>query len=358
VDCALAGGSPYALGLIDLNMPDVDGRELGRRLRANPSIDAMRLVLLTPAGARSDATEDAATFDGSLTKPVRYARLHEEVRAVTLGERPAPRRRTPSDRPGAAATPDDVSPCVLVVEDTEVNQVVAALMLSKSGFRSQVAANGRLALEALSAATFAAALMDCQMPELDGYETTREIRRREQGSRRMPIIAMTANSMEGERERCLAAGMDDYVTKPLRLRTLQDALGRWITQPPPEATGEPLLDEAVLTQIENLDPDVLSSILPLYSVQAAGNISELGGAVDRGELVSLARTAHKLKGSSGAIGAREVARLAGALETRARAGDLAGANQLVGELRGRLDQTLVAFGTRAARSADQAANRS
>ena len=375
VESAIVVGSPYALGLIDLNMPGVDGRELGRRLRARTATDAMRLVLLKPAGADSAAArEDAATFNGSLTKPVRHARLYEEVLAVIGGDRPASRRRERSLARGADPAPDAASPCVLVVEDTEVNQVVATLMLKRAGFRSQVVSNGREAIALLSrGASFAAALMDCQMPELDGYETTREIRRREHGVRRMPIIAMTANSMQGERERCVAAGMDDYLTKPLRLRTLQDALARWIGVTPPAApaadetgpvgaalddAGGPLLDEAVLTQIENLDRDMLTTLLPVYSVQAAGNISELGGAVERGEMLSVARTAHKLKGSSGAIGAGHVSRLAGALETSARAGDLTGADQIVGDLRDRLDQTMRAFRTRAAGSADHAENRS
>ncbi len=130
--------------------------------------------------------------------------------------------------------------------------------------------------------SFAAVLMDCQMPELDGYETTREIRRREQGGPRIPIIAMTANSMQGERERCLAAGMDDYLSKPLRNRVLRDALTRWIpdadgavTAAPPipvprrAATDPNLLDEAVIADLEGLDGDLLPGLLTLYFEEAA-----------------------------------------------------------------------------------------
>jgi two-component system, sensor histidine kinase and response regulator len=237
VDAAAAAGSPYALALIDLEMPDVGGDELARALRANPLRDPLRLVALAPPWGASDVADDVAAFDGSLTKPVRSGRLYEQVLAVIAPVRPAAPHSEPRAPVAAVAAPEASDPVVLVVEDTRVNQLVATLMLARSGFRSQVAANGLEALAALSQTTFAAALMDCQMPELDGYETTQEIRRRERGGRRMPIIAMTANSMEGERERCLAAGMDDYVTKPLRDRVLHETLARWITTAPAQAAG-------------------------------------------------------------------------------------------------------------------------
>jgi CheY-like chemotaxis protein/HPt (histidine-containing phosphotransfer) domain-containing protein len=374
VDSAIAAGVPYGLGLIDIHMPDVGGRELARRLRAMPAGEEMHLVSLKPVGAPPDAPEDAAAFDGALSKPIRSDRLHTEVVAGKVGERPAVVRRAPNTGVEPAVVAEAAGPWVLIVEDTEVNQVVATLMLKRSGFRSQVAANGREALDALERGSFAAALMDCQMPILDGYETTREIRRREQGTRHLPIIAMTANSMQGERERCLAAGMDDYVTKPLRDRALQDALGRWITEPHAAAaesrgngaSGPPggqadlpsLLDEAILAQLDELDASMLGSLLSLFSVQAAGNLADLFGAVDRGETASVAQTAHKLKGASGAIGAAHVSRLAGALEASAKQGDLTDASRLVEDLRDRLDQTVRELGVRARRSEDRAGSAS
>ncbi|MEA2356538.1 MAG: hypothetical protein QOD61_2667 [Solirubrobacteraceae bacterium] len=223
VDAAIAAGRPYGLALIDAGLPDGGASALARAIRARPEAGAMRLVSLTSPTGRPP--EDAARFDGSLPKPVRRSRLDAEIRAAAAGGRTPVERpeRPPPEEPGERPDPDQ---CILVVEDTLVNQVVAARMLERCGFRSQIAANGREALEALELSSFAATLMDCQMPELDGYETTREIRRREAGTQRMPIIAMTANSMEGDRDRCLAAGMDDYLTKPLRNRALKDALAR------------------------------------------------------------------------------------------------------------------------------------
>jgi PAS domain S-box-containing protein len=233
VDAAVAAGLPYGLALIDLGMPDGEGSALARAIRARSDAGAMRLVSLTRMTGRAPAPAEAVRcFDGSLGKPVRRSRLYAEIQAAAGPEHPPVGRREP---PPAAETWDRPGPsqCILVVEDTLVNQVVAARMLERCGFRSQIAANGREALEALELSSFAATLMDCQMPELDGYETTREIRRREGGAQRMPIIAMTANSMEGERDRCLAAGMDDYLTKPLRNRALKDALARATPVPVP-----------------------------------------------------------------------------------------------------------------------------
>ncbi|MEA2266418.1 MAG: hypothetical protein QOE27_2001, partial [Solirubrobacteraceae bacterium] len=223
VDAAIAAGRPYGLALIDAGLPDGGASALARAIRARPEAGTMRLVSLTSPTGRPP--EDAARFDGSLPKPVRRSRLDAQIRAAAAGGRTPVERpeRPPPEEPGERPDPDQ---CILVVEDTLVNQVVAARMLERCGFRSQIAANGREALEALELSSFAATLMDCQMPELDGYETTREIRRREAGTQRMPIIAMTANSMEGDRDRCLAAGMDDYLTKPLRNRALKDALAR------------------------------------------------------------------------------------------------------------------------------------
>jgi PAS domain S-box-containing protein len=374
LQAAARGGMPFALALLDLNMPEVDGYQLAHAIRSQPALRDMRLVLLSSSGGRSGAPEEAA-LNGVLTKPVRQSRLYEEIQAVMIGDRPITRRAA---RPAWAAG-DGPRPDVLVVEDTLVNQAVAARMLEKCGFVPHIAENGRKALEALSDRSYAAVLMDCQMPELDGYDTTRAIRRREQGGRRMPIIAMTANSMQGERERCLAAGMDDYLTKPLRNQVLKDALKRWVyeqTAPPvpaaaapappapappvhPDATGRAkapaatggdpqMLDEAVVAELENLEAGMLTRLLALYFDEAAGDMAALGAAVAGGETDPLARTAHKLKGSSSTLGAAHVAQIAAELEMTARGGDLVGADELLERLRGGLDGTRQAFDRRLA----------
>jgi CheY-like chemotaxis protein/HPt (histidine-containing phosphotransfer) domain-containing protein len=358
LESAARAGIPFAVALLDLHMPEVDGYQLAREIRARPALHAVRLMLLTSAGGRSDAAEEPA-LDGTLTKPVRQSRLYEEIQAVMAGERPAARRLTPPASDVGDTSRRGAQGAVLVVEDTPVNQVVAARMLEKCGFEAQVADNGRAALAALSERSYAAVLMDCQMPDLDGYETTREVRRREQGSRRTPIIAMTANSMQGDRERCLAAGMDDYLTKPLRNLLLRDALRRWTCAPPAgapvdhallpttlpaRAVGAELLNEVVTAELEGLDDELLTSLLSLYFEEAVRQLSELTQAISRSDTLSVAATAHKLKGASLTLGATHVSRIAAELESAAKTGDLTAASELLDALRTGVDHTREAFG--------------
>ena len=352
---AASDGIPYQLALIDWEMPGVDGFELAHRIRRRPDLSGIRLLLLGSSGSVSDAPgEPLHGFDGLLTKPVRQSRLYQEIRAVITGERRAPRR---AERPApiaAGGTP--THPDVLVVEDAPVNQAVAARMLEKLGFLAHIAANGRVALEVMAGKSFAAVLMDCQMPELDGYETTREIRRGERDGQRIPIIAMTANSMQGERERCLAAGMDDYLSKPLRNRVLREALTRWIPDPDVtaavpagrarRATDPHLLDEAVIADLEGLEGDPLPGLLTLYFDEAAERLCELGDAISNEAAVTVGKAAHRLKGSSLTIGAAYVARVAADLEAAAGAGELGTAGPLREHLRGALDETAEAFRNR------------
>ncbi|MCA1677626.1 MAG: response regulator, partial [Actinobacteria bacterium] len=281
------------------------------------------------------------------------------IQAATADEHPiAHPARAPTGDVGHP--PPANGAAVLVVEDTPVNQVVATRVLEKSGYRAQVAENGRKALEAMSQRDYAAVLMDLQMPELDGYETTREIRRREQDGRRVPIIAMTANSMNGERERCLAAGMDDYMTKPLRSQTLKETLARWVSGAAAAAVdvsgsgaarhdAEGILDEEVVDELENLDRAALADILTLYVEQAARYTSELSAAVADGDALAVAQTAHKLKGSSRTVGAARSSRIASELEEQADSGDLSAAHELLERLAGALEDTTSAFRDRGTR---------
>ena len=364
LEAAAGTGRPYALALLDLNMPDVDGYGLARAIRAKPALRDMRLVMLTSLGPRSEAPEEV-TLDGFLSKPVRQSGLYEEIQAVMADDRAVSelrQRRSPSE---GGRPPDGAAPLILVAEDNPVNQTVAIRMLERCGYQTKVVNDGRAALEALSERSYAAVLMDVHMPRLDGYEATREIRRREQGARRTPIIAMTASSMQGDRDRCLAAGMDAYLSKPVRARALKDTLRQWVSKPtedpevPDEAVpanggkhaagdGRGLLDEAVVAELESLGGDELSDLLALYGEQAAGQMSELAAAIDRGEAPAVALTAHRLQGGSGSVGAAQTARIGRDLETAAKAGDLSDADELLGLLRSALEETKTAFAHRLA----------
>ena len=216
---------PYALVLLDLCMPDMDGLELARLVTADPALTGTPLVLLTsgPDVSQADAVE--AGIGARLTKPVHLSQLHTSLQDVW------------STRAAAVAPPEIAPPegagrgHVLVAEDNSTNQMVAVGILEHLGFTAEVASNGLEALAALERRSFDAVLMDCQMPELDGYDATRELRRREGDGRRTPVIAMTAGVLDDERERCTEAGMDDFVPKPVSPQTLDSTLARWVRTP-------------------------------------------------------------------------------------------------------------------------------
>ena len=342
-------GDPYALALLDARLSLLDGHAAVRDVGGAGGSAATRIVLLS-SGVRPEPTSDAA-FDGTLAKPVRQSRLYDELVAIMFGAAEGVAHAAGDRRAPARSCAD-----ILVAEDGEVNQRVVAHMLVSCGFRAHIADNGRRALEVLSERSFAAVLMDCQMPELDGYQTAREIRRREQGGVRVPIIAMTANSMQGERERCLAAGMDDYLTKPLRSQTLRTTLDRWIADPSPAdrdrtapspASADPVLDAQVVADLADLGDGTLRELLELYFEEASADIRELAEAIGRADAPAIGRTAHRLRGTGATIGAARMSRIASELETTARAGDITATARLFGELRRGLQTTRAAFAGRA-----------
>jgi len=221
-------GHPYDVVLLDAGMPEVDESELTGAIRwQSPGRLVPILMLVSSQSARAAGSRAGA--DGYVTKPVRQARLQDGIAQMLTLTRPKKQRtdETPAE-PFDDGHEHDGS-LVLLAEDNEINQLVAVRMLEKRGFRVDVAANGREALEMCRRRRYKAVFMDCQMPELDGYETTAEIRRREGSDRRVPVIALTANTMKGDREKCLAAGMDDYVGKPIESGALNDAITRTLT---------------------------------------------------------------------------------------------------------------------------------
>ena len=204
---------------------------------------------------------------------------------------------------------------VLVVEDNPVNRSVAVSMLTRLGHRADVAHDGRDALDALEQRAYDAVLMDCQMPELDGYEATRELRRREAGGPRVPVIALTAHAMESDRQRCLAAGMDDYLAKPLRLAALGAALDRWLA--PSDA---PELDRELIAELAE-DPEMLGELVDLWAREAHEGMAELERALEAGDMDAAEHAAHKLKGASLGVGASGVGAMCAEVERLAAQGE-------------------------------------
>jgi two-component system, sensor histidine kinase and response regulator len=218
----VAQGHPFELAILDLDWLSMRGIDLGHEIRKRPALRALKLL-----GVLSSATGPAMQAAGEIgvatcvTKPVRKSELLNAIGAALAGVRdPA------DDGSTVAAIAVDGGPHVLIAEDNEINAMLAMELLGKRGLQTAVAHNGREAVEMARDGGYAAIFMDCQMPEVDGYEATRQIRRDERGH--VPIIAMTAHSMPGDRDRCLAAGMDDYVAKPIRDEQLDAAIGRWL----------------------------------------------------------------------------------------------------------------------------------
>ncbi|MDP6605211.1 MAG: response regulator [Dehalococcoidia bacterium] len=224
-------GVAYPIAVLDMMMPGMDGLELGRRLRQAPAFANGALILLTSSGQRGQAAEArAAGFAGYLTKPVRRRQLLACVQTVlaqvtTTPDAPLVTRHDLAEHESQAKSR------ILVAEDNVVNQKVIVLTLERLGYRADVVANGRDAVDALSARTYDVVLMDCQMPEMDGFQATAEIRRQEAPGIHTPIVALTANAMAGDRDGCLEAGMDDYLSKPLRVPDLQRVLERFLRLP-------------------------------------------------------------------------------------------------------------------------------
>jgi signal transduction histidine kinase/DNA-binding response OmpR family regulator len=235
---AQSSGNPYQIAIVDYQMPEMDGEKLGKAIKADPTLRQTALILLTSVSQQMDRQHlIAAGFAAVLVKPVRALQLINALATVwgtqAINGRPedavAPTPTIPHPIPlvDPLTAGQPVRARVLLAEDNLVNQKLAVRMLEKLGCRVDVAANGREAVEMLTMLLYDVVFMDCEMPELDGYAATSEIRRREGASRHTPIIAMTAHAMAGDREKCLGVGMDDYLSKPVRIATLQEMLRRW-----------------------------------------------------------------------------------------------------------------------------------
>jgi two-component system sensor histidine kinase/response regulator len=219
--------TPYRLAVLDLCMPEMDGLELSAKITSRPVADNPSVVLLTSGPEVSPTEAEAAGVRARMSKPVHLGQLHAALLIALEAARVAPSR--PPELPAASPQRGHL----LVVEDNAVNQMVAQGILAQLGYSVTLADDGRAALRAIRQEPFEAVLMDCQMPVMDGYEATGEIRRMERNGRRTPIIAMTAGAVDGDRERCLAAGMDDYVSKPINAGALRETLERWVGAPTP-----------------------------------------------------------------------------------------------------------------------------
>ena len=402
-------GKPFDMAVLDMEMPEMDGLTLARNMKADPDVATVQLVLLTSLGRRGDgaAAKDAG-FSGYLTKPVRKSRLYDCL-ATVMGRASLQPGASTSSLVTSYSIQKSVgrsSARILVADDHMVNQQLAVMMLERLGHRADVVANGREAVEALCRVRYDLVLMDCQMPEMDGYAATKEIRIQETGKAdglkgsiegfrakgpeqhsgssesshsshlpsylRIPIIAMTANAMRGDREKCLAAGMDDYLAKPVKPGQLQEVLARWLPdlnkgenergpesvieerdtglmdneedsqaairhepalslplgrgtpQPQGHTTTHPGLLKNVIDMMESHDPELLSRLVGQFIQDAGACVEALQRAVDAGHADGMSKEAHGLKGISRNIGAERLAELCSQIEQLGKSKNLEG----------------------------------
>jgi len=343
---------PFDVVILDMQMPGMDGMELARRIKADPSISGARLAILTSMGYRGDGEQVRRLgVEVYLTKPIRQSELYNAL-VTMLGEGPphTDEEHGLVTRHSMRERRADRGLRLLLAEDNAVNQKVAVRMLENLGYGVDVVSDGGEAVDAHSRGDYAAVLMDVQMAGMDGYEATAEIRRRERegagaggaaGGRRTPIIAMTANAMAGDRERALEAGMDDYVSKPVRPEKLSEVLLRWTSDRASEgfrgaSAAEDPLDPEILASLRNLagagDPGLLEELVGLFVEDAEPRLAALREAIEAGDAGAVERSAHTLKGSAGNMGASRMSEAAARLQDAAAAGDLEGASGMLDEL--------------------------
>jgi PAS domain S-box-containing protein len=329
---------PFDVAILDMQMPDMDGLALAREIRGHRDADALPLIMLTSLG-RPDGTS-TVDFAAYLTKPIKPSQLFDTLLEV-FGS-------PPEEEPTVEAVADehmaDRWPLrILVVEDNAVNQQLALLLLKKLSYRADVAANGVEALEALERQPYDLVLMDVEMPEMDGLEATRRIHQRWARKRRPHIVAVTANAMEGERELCLQAGMDDYITKPIRMEALTAAVGKAAERAP---APPPVLDSSVVARLTASfsDRESVAGLIDTFLQHVPEQLRDLREGASRGDADVVRRTAHTLKSNAATFGASALADMSRDLETRAAAGKLETATPLVDRIEAELRRVEAALG--------------
>ncbi len=345
-----ASGTPYDTAILDLHVPAADSARLMRAVKADPAIGRTWLIAASASGAEApNHALHCADADTWLARPIRPSQLAQSLKEL-LSHR---HRDQVNYDDGAAVEGPQLHPSqhtirVLVVEDNAINQKLALNQLRKLGYAADAIDNGPAALDLLARGPYTAVLMDCQMPGMDGYATTAEIRRRESGRRHTIVIAMTAFAQEGARERCYAAGMDGYIAKPVRLEALEAVLVRWVPLNGNHGSRNGSSKTAAASSCESIDPEVMAELLDLSRSCDSGDLlgelidmfyrelesrlASIRNALLRSQLSELDERAHGLKGSCLSLGLARMATLCGQLEALARGGTVEGARALLDQI--------------------------
>jgi PAS domain S-box-containing protein len=338
---AAAEGRNYDLAILDFLMPGMDGFELAEAIHADPNISRVRMVLLTSAGERGDGVRSRnAGISAYLSKPVRQSQLFDCLIAVMSesvgqGESRMSNSSTLVTKHNLKERKTMSLKLILLAEDNIVNQKVAIRQLQKLGYRCDAVANGREAIEALSRIPYDLVLMDCQMPEMDGYEATGEIRRTEVAPKHTPIVAMTAHALEGDREKCIGSGMDDYITKPVQLEELTRVLNAFLGSTKKEnreiAIETSPVDLARTHGTMGDEPTQFSETHNLYMENMSENLGQLEAALALGDCNEIESIAHSCAGASAICGMTAMVGPFRELEIVARERDLTKASRALAQ---------------------------
>jgi two-component system sensor histidine kinase/response regulator len=345
---ASEAGRPFRLVITDMQMPEMDGITLSGEVGKNPAFNAVPILLLSSTGQQGEAVRCRQLNIASyLSKPVQPSEMLDAILSAVakptgIQERSSANQNAPEEGPRAMK--------ILLAEDNGVNRKLATTLLEKHGHTVVVTENGREALDALERERVDLVLMDVQMPEVDGFQAIRAIRSKEQHTGgHLPIIALTAHAMQGDRQRCLEVGADDYVTKPIRTPELFAAMDRLINGTidpglaPSVSVKVPVsgaLDIAAALKRIDGDRQLLEELLQLFAEECSNNMSEIRRALEKGDARHLERLAHTMKGASANLGAKRVSEEAFELEKHTRSGTLDHGGELVESLQREIDRLL------------------
>jgi two-component system, sensor histidine kinase and response regulator len=346
---AVQSGDPYRMVLLDMQMPEMDGEQTLRAIKADPRIRDVEVIILTSMGQRGDAGRlESMGCAGYLVKPVKQSQLYEAIVTV-LGRKPQKSLQAALVTRHTLSEKKRQSVRILLAEDNPINTKLGVILLQKAGFSVDVVENGIQALEAVRKQHYNVVLMDVQMPEMDGLEATRLIRMQEKKGEHIPIIALTAHAMQGDRELCLDAGMDDYLSKPLQPQDVIATLERWssdevvatidqMQNEPPVAVEDdnlapaPPIDQAAAMPRFGGDNDFFKELLGEFVGQLKERSGQMREALQANDTAEMARLAHNLKGAAANFSAGVLSSTAKELETQARDGNLSNAPGLILEI--------------------------
>ena len=359
LDEALAAGDPFRTVLADTKMPGMDGDELGRVVAGEKRFAGTSLVAMISLDRQGDVRRlMQAGFAGYLLKPVGLSDLGDCLAQVIGGER-GQGRKQPGSLPSSRRRPLRSSARILLAEDNITNQQIALAILRKLGLRADVVASGQEALDSLRRTRYDLVLMDVQMPEMDGMEATRVARSASGGilDRYVPIIAMTAHAMQGDREACLSVGMDDYISKPVTPEALSQLLEKWLDRPrtvsstnharstgtdsAPSSEGGstsvveaaiPAFDEDALLDRLTGDRDLAKDILVVFLADIPKQIARLKELLDGGDVRAAGQQAHTIKGAAAGVSGAALTNVAFALEKAGKTGEIESARSMLGQL--------------------------